>query len=154
MCTQPIQGTRLLFLAIDISIMEVNQRLIAQQRPCHVHVYTCEHTLLACGWRMRTHLCHIASARRRKYFNKVIFQIYSIGCIASARRRRCVLYMAHSAIYSTMDYIIQENTWSSSGSTSQRMKQATSKVFLGDESKSIYIVTELQMSSFEGLRFS
>ena len=50
-------------------------------------------------------------------------------------RRRCVLYMAHSAIYSTMDYIIQENTWSSSGSTSQRMKQLTSKVFLGDESK-------------------
>ena len=56
--------------------------------------------------------------------------------------------MAHSAIYySTMDYIIQENTWSSSGGTSQGMKQATSKVFLGDESK-------LQMSSFEGLRFS
>ena len=56
--------------------------------------------------------------------------------------------MAHSAIYmySTMDYIIQENAWSSSGSTSQRMKQATSKVFLGDESKSIYIVTEFHAS--------
>ena len=49
--------------------------------------------------------------------------------------------MAHSAIYSTMDYIIQENAWSSSGSTSQRRKQPTSKVFLGDESKSFYIVT-------------
>ena len=62
----------------------------------------------------------------------------------------CAIYMAHSAIYmtlySTMDYIIQENAWSSSGSTSQRMKQATSKVFLGDESKSIYIVTEFQAS--------
>ena len=45
-----------------------------------------------------------------------------------------------------MDYIIQENTWSSSGSTSQRMKRATSKVFLGDESKSIYIVTEFHAS--------
>ena len=61
-------------------------------------------------------------------------------------RRRCVLYMAHSAIYSKMDYIIEENGWSSSGSTSQRRKQPTSKVFLGDESKSIYIVTEFHAS--------
>ena len=45
-----------------------------------------------------------------------------------------------------MDYIIQENAWSSSDSTSQRMKQVTSKVFLGDESKSIYIVTEFHAS--------
>ena len=42
--------------------------------------------------------------------------------------------------------IIQENAWNSSGSTSQRMKQATSKVFLGDESKLIYIVTEFHAS--------
>ena len=56
------------------------------------------------------------------------------------------VYMAHSAIYSTMDYIIQENAWSSSGSTSQRMNQATSKVYLGDESKSIYIMTEFHAS--------
>ena len=54
--------------------------------------------------------------------------------------------MAHSAIYNTMDYIIQENAWSSSGSTSQRMKQATSKVFLGDDCKSIYIVTDFHAS--------
>ena len=45
-----------------------------------------------------------------------------------------------------MDYIIQENAWSLSGSTPQRMKQATSKVFLGDESKSIYIITEFHTS--------
>ena len=43
-----------------------------------------------------------------------------------------------------MDYIIQENAWSSSNSTSKRMKQA--KVFLGDASKSIYIVTEFHTS--------
>ena len=57
-----------------------------------------------------------------------------------------MLYTAHSAMYSTMDYIIQENTWSSSSSTSQRMKQTTSKVFLGDERKSIYIMTESHAS--------
>ena len=45
-----------------------------------------------------------------------------------------------------MDYIIQENTWSSSNSTFQRMKQATSKVFLGDASKLIYIMTEFHAS--------
>ena len=56
-----------------------------------------------------------------------------------------MLYMAHSAIYNGL-HPIQENAWSSSGSTSQRMKQATSKVFLGDESKSIYIVTEFHAS--------
>ena len=60
---------------------------------------------------------------------------------------RCVLYMHHSVIvYSTMDYVIQENVWSSSSSTSQRMKQATSRVFIGDVSKSIYIVTNYHAS--------
>ena len=33
-------------------------------------------------------------------------------------------------IYSIMDYIVQENAWSSSSSTSQRMKLAIFKVFL------------------------
>ena len=46
-------------------------------------------------------------------------------------------------------YIIQENAWSTSSSnnTSQKMKQAISKVFLGDASKSIYIVTEFQFQA-------
>ena len=57
---------------------------------------------------------------------------------------RCV---HHSVIvYSTMDYVIQENAWSSSSSTSQRMKQATSKVFIGDVSKLIYIMTNYHAS--------
>ena len=52
------------------------------------------------------------------------------------------------AIYGTMDYIIQENTWSSSNGiyASQRMKQATSKKFLGDASKSIYTMNEFPAS--------
>ena len=45
-----------------------------------------------------------------------------------------------------MDYIILENAWSSSNSTSQRMKQETSKVFLGDASEPICIVTEFHAS--------
>ena len=58
-----------------------------------------------------------------------------------------MLYMAFSyIIYSSMDYIIQENVWSSSNSTSRRLKQATCKVFLGDASKSIYIMTEFHTS--------
>ena len=35
---------------------------------------------------------------------------------------------------------------SSSSRTTQRMKQATSKIFLGDVSKSIYIMTEFHAS--------
>ena len=54
--------------------------------------------------------------------------------------------MHHLAIYSTMDYVIQENVWSSSRSTSQRMKQATSKVFVGDVRKSIYIIADYHAS--------
>ena len=47
-----------------------------------------------------------------------------------------------------MDYIIQEieNAWSSSNNISQRMKQTTFNVFLGDASKSLYIVTEFHAS--------
>ena len=56
-----------------------------------------------------------------------------------------MLFMA-SFSYSTMDYIIQENAWSLSGSTSQWMKQTTSKVSLGDASKSIYILTNFHAS--------
>ena len=56
------------------------------------------------------------------------------------------IYLHYSAIHSTMDYAIQENAWNSSSSTSQRMKQATSKVFIGDVSKSIYIVTNYHTS--------
>ena len=70
---------------------------------------------------------------------QVIFQIYGMG-VLHQRTEEGACYIA---IYSTMDYIIQEDTWSSSGSSSQRMKQATSKVF---ESKSIYIVTEFHAS--------
>ena len=45
-----------------------------------------------------------------------------------------------------MNYVIQENMWSLSGSTSQRMKQATSKVFFGYTNKSIYIMTNFYAS--------
>ena len=58
----------------------------------------------------------------------------------------CYIWHIQLYIYSTMDYITQENGWSSSSSILQRMKQATSKGFLGDESKSIYIVTEFHAS--------
>ena len=56
--------------------------------------------------------------------------------IASACGRKVrAIYASFS--YSTVDYVIQENAWSSSSSTSQRMKQATFKVhvFIGDVSK-------------------
>ena len=59
----------------------------------------------------------------------------------------CAIYMAHPAIYiGQWTTSSNENAWSLSSRTSQRMKQATSKVFLGDESKSVYIVTELNAS--------
>ena len=68
-------------------------------------------------------------------------QVY---CISTWKES--VLYMHHSAMYSTVDYVIQENVWCSSSSISQRMKQAISKVFIGDVSKSIYIVTNYHAS--------
>ena len=51
-----------------------------------------------------------------------------------------------------MDYIIQENAWSLSNNTSQRMKQESFKVFLGDASKSIYIIVTEFHASDELLR--
>ena len=50
----------------------------------------------------------------------------------STRKEDACYIWNHSAIYRTMVYIIQENTWSSSNNTSQRMKRAASNVFLGD----------------------
>ena len=135
-----------LFLAIDASITEVNQRSIDST------VETVSRIYARAYFRPRAaDACARAHAILHQHHDENIStkQIYGIRCIASVRGtgRRCVLYMAHSAIYSIMDYIIQENAWSSSDSTSQRMKQATlKKVFLEDESKSIYIVTEFHTS--------
>ena len=59
-------------------------------------------------------------------------------------------YGIHSAIYiehqSRKNYITQEHVWSSSGSTSQKTNQATSKVFFRYTSKLIYIVTNFHVS--------
>ena len=57
---------------------------------------------------------------------------------------------------SRKDYVIQKNTWSSSSSTSQRMNQATSKVFCLYTSKSIYIVANFYASGelHQGPEFS
>ena len=66
--------------------------------------------------------------------------------IASALRMRM-----HAIIYGIIQlYIAQWTTsskrMSSSSSTSQRMQQATSKIFLGDAGKSIYFMTEFHAS--------
>ena len=61
------------------------------------------------------------------------------------------IYGIHSAIYMALfkiDYVIQENVRSSSGSTSQRKNQATPKVFLYT-TKSINIMTKF--SCFRGV---
>ena len=62
----------------------------------------------------------------------------------------CVPYMAFIQLYieyrSGKNYVIQENMWSSSSSTSQRMNQTTSKVFFRYTSKSIYIMTNFHTS--------
>ena len=97
----------------------------------------------------RTHILNI----RKLATYKISHYIYGIQyCISTRKLRRkvCVLYMAFVQLYiehlSRKDYVIQEKAWSSSSSTSQRINQANSKVYLGYTSKSIYIVTNFHAS--------
>ena len=82
---------------------------------------------------------------------------YGVYCISTRKKVRAVLHQGHTDeaacyIWHIQLYITKWTTSSKraggvQGSTSQRRKQPTSKVFLGDESNSIYIVTEFHASN-------
>ena len=115
--------------------------------------HTCEHSLV-CSWCMHTRSCHIASVHQRNISTtktNLIFQIYGIGCTTTARRRRCVLYMASFSYI-----IIAQRTTSSKRMCGVQaavlLREWTSKhlkyFFFGytNVAKSIYIMTNFHAS--------